>query len=295
MSECSIKYTAFVTPIGQFELFRMPFGLTNAPRVFQRFTNNAFEDLIRKNKILLYLDDILIATASFDEHLSILKEVFQTAKRYQLQFRLDKCFFLRTEITYLGYIINQHGIRPSTQNIESVVNYPIPRNTKELHRFVCLASYFCRFIPKFSIIAKPLYELIKKNIPFSFGPKENEIVETLKQLLASQPILAIYSPKLETELHCDASANGFGAILLQKQNDKIFRPVFYFSKRTMVAESKYHSFELEYLAVIYAVKRFHIYLASIPFKIVTDCDSFRLTLSKQIINPWIYRWALFLK
>lgn len=133
---------------------------------------------------------------------------------------------------------------------------------------------------------------MKKNISFSFGSKENKVVETLKRLLASQPILAIYSPKLETELHCDASANGFGTILLQKQNDKIFRPIFYFSKRTTVAESKYHSFELECLTVIYAVKQFHIYLASIPFKIITDCDS-SLTLSKQIIN--LYRWALFLE
>lgn len=117
----------------------------------------------------------------------------------------------------------------------------------------------------------------------------------MKQLLSSQPILSIYSPTLETELHCDASASGFGAILLQRQKDGIFRPVFYFSKRTTVVESKYHSFELECLAVIYAIKRFHIYLAGIPFKIVTDCDSFRLTLSKQTVNPRIYRWALFLE
>lgn len=123
---------------------------------------------------------------------------------------------------------------------------------------------------------------------FTFGPKEIEAFEKLKQLLSSQPILSIYSPTLETELHCDASASGFGAILLQRQNDNVFRPVFYFSKRTTVVESNYHSFELEYLAVVYAIKRFHIYLALISFKIVTDCDSFRLTLNKQTVNPRIY-------
>lgn len=202
---------------------------------------------------------------------------------------------MRAEITYLGYLINEYGIRSSTQNVESLINYPIPRNTKEVHRFVCLASYFRRFIPKFSTITKPLYDLVRKNMPFKFGPEENHAVETLKQLLSSHLILAIYSPTLETELHCDASASGFGAILLQKQRDKTFRPVFYFSKRTTAAESRYHSFELECLAVIYAIKRFHIYLAGIPFKIVTDCDSFRLTLSKQTVNPRIYRWVLFLK
>ena len=133
------------------------------------------------------------------------------------------------------------------------------------------------------------------NLPFNFGPKENEAFESLKSRLSSQPILAIYSPTLETELHCDASTTGFGAILLQRQTNGIFQPVFYFSHRTTPAESKYHSFELECLAAVYAIKRFHVYLSGIKFKIVTDCDSFRLTLSKQTVNPRISRWAMFLQ
>jgi len=96
-------------------------------------------------------------------------------------------------------------------------------------------------------------------------------------------------------LHCDASASGFGAILLQKQEGGQFRPISYFSHRTTPAESKYSSFELECLAAVYAIKRFHVYLLGIKFKIVTDCDSFRLTLSKQIVNPRIARWAMFLQ
>lgn len=85
-------------------------------------------------------------------------------------------------------------------------------------------------------------------------------------MLCNSPLLMIYSPKLETELHCDASAVGFGSVLLQKQCDNIFHPVFYFSKRTSSAESKYHSFELEMLAIVYSVERFRIYLKRIKFK-----------------------------
>jgi len=191
----------------------MPFGLTNAPRVFQRYVNDIFHDLVRTNKVLIYLDDILIAAESVDEHLEILSNVFNLARRYKLQFRLDKCSFLYREIVYFGYLIDKRGIRPSMENVESVVNFPVPRNTKEVHRFVCLASYFRRFIKNFSIIAKPLYDLVKKNAIFQFGPEENRVFELLKEM-SSQPILAIYSPKLLTELHCDASASGFGAILL---------------------------------------------------------------------------------
>lgn len=291
----SIKYTSFVTPLGQFEFLRMPFGLTNAPRVFQRYVNDIFRDLVRADKVLIYLDDILIATQSIDEHLEILSEVFNLARRHKLRFRLDKCSFLYREIVYLGYLINESGIRPSTVNVESVINFPIPRNTREVHRFVCLASYFRRFIKNFSIIAKPLYDLVRKNATFQFGPEQNRVFELLKKMLSTQPILAIYSPKLLTELHCDASASGFGAILLQKQNDGTMRPVSYFSRRTTNTEARYHSFELECLAAVYAIKRFHIYLSGIPFTIVTDCNSFRLTLSKQTVNPRIYRWAMLLQ
>ena len=185
---------------------------------------------------------------------------------------------LYSEITYICYLINEKGFRPGLQNIESVMNYPLPRNVKELYRFVCLASYFRRFVPNFLLIAKPLYDLIKVHLAFNFEPKENEASELLKSRLSSQPIWAIYSPTLETELHCEARTNGFGTILLQNRANGMFQQVFYFSHRTTPAESKYHTFELECLAAVYAIKRFHVYLTGINIKIVTDCDSFSLTL-----------------
>lgn len=291
----SIKYTSFTTPLGQFEYLRMPFGLTNAPREFNRFTAQVFENLIRENKILLYLDDILIATETINEHINILKEIFEIASKNKLHFRFDKCKFLFKKITYLGYLISSDGIQPDPSNVEAVTKYPLPKNSKEVHRFVGLASYFRRFISNFSIIAKPLYDLIKKNVPFKFGTTEMKAFETLKEKLISQPVLSIYSPDLETELHCDASSIGYGAVLLQKQTCGKFKPTFYFSKRTTPAEGKYHSFELECLAAINAIKRFHIYLSGKKFKIITDCDSFRLTLAKKDVNPRIARWALFLQ
>ncbi|CAK9833144.1 Transposon Tf2-8 polyprotein [Anthophora retusa] len=156
-------------------------------------------------------------------------------------------------------------------------------------------SYFRRFIPGFCIIAKPLYDLVKKNAKFLFEEKENEAFETLKTFLANKPILSIYSPTAETELHCDASTSGFGAIVLQKQANGCRKPIAYYSQRTTPVEARYHSFELECLAVVNAIKRFRIYLSGIHFKIFTDCDSFRLTLSKQNVNPRISRWALYLQ
>lgn len=295
MAESSSKYTAFITPMGQFEYVKMPFGLTNAPRVFQRYIYTIFKPLIEKDKVLVYMDDILVATSEMEEHLKILGEVFEIARLHKLQFQLNKCSFLCNKIVFLGYSIDQDGIQPSDANIEAVANYPVPRNAKEIQRFLGLASYFRKFIPRFSEVAKPLYDLLKKNAVYKFGVEENDACESLKEYLSNKLTLAIYAPTAPTELHCDASASGFGAILLQKQDDGRLRPVSYFSHRTTPVESRYHSFELECLAVVYALKRFHIYLSGITFKVITDCDSFRFTLSKQTVNPRISWWAMLLQ
>lgn len=159
------------------------------------------------------------------------------------------------KIEYLGYEVSLSGIIPNPSNISAVCNFPIPKNSKQVHSFLGLASYFRRFVKDFSIIAKPLYDLIKKNQEFIFGEDQLSAFEKLKLLLVSQPVLCLYSPLLETELHCDASQIGFGPVLIQKQKyDNKFHPVFYFSKRTTSCESKYHSYELECLAIIYALK-----------------------------------------
>jgi len=181
----------------------------------------------------------LVATENLDEHLAILSELFELAGKSHLQFRVDKCYFAQTKIKYLSYCVNEHGIQSSDKNIEAVLNYPIPRNTKEVHRFVGLASYFHRFIPKFSLTAIPsmklydLYNLIKKNAIFAFDVAEHDAFETLKRHLANKLVLAIYSPHAETELHCDASASGFDGILfIQKQNDGMWKPISFCSQRT---------------------------------------------------------------
>lgn len=292
--ECT-KYLSFVTPNGQFEFLRMPFGFCNAPSTFMRYINAIFRGLIETGKIIIYMDDLLIATETVEENLSILKEILKIVVDNKLELRIDKCTFLKRKITYLGYEVSAQGIKPSASNVDSVIKYPIPQNQKELHSFIGLASYFRKFIHEFSLIAKPLYNLLRRETAFEFGPDELNVFNELKSRLAEQPILSLYSPSVETELHCDACQSGYGAILLQRQKDGNMHPVFYFSKRTTDAESRYHSYELECLAIVYSIKRFHIYLQNLKFKIVTDCNSLRLTLEKRDIVPRIMRWAMFLE
>ncbi|XP_076547015.1 uncharacterized protein LOC143305818 [Osmia lignaria lignaria] len=245
-----------------------------------------------ERKILIYLDDILIATKTISENLEILKQVLTIVVKNRLELKLEKCAFLLREIIYLGYCIDSSGVRPSKENIQAVCDYPIPRNYRELQSFLGLVSYFRKFIKNFALRAKPLYDLLKSKVTFKWNDEMLKCFEDLKKLLVSEPVLAIYCPTAETELHCDASTHGFGSVLLQKQADGKFHPICYFSKRTTQAETKYHSFELEALAIVYSLERFRIYLHGIPFKIVTDCNSLKLTLERKEINPKILRWSL---
>jgi len=292
VAEESIKFTAFITPLGQFECTKMPFGLKSAPGRFQRFVNEVLNELIRAGDVIVYIDDFLIATKSLEYHLIVLKKVFKLLVENKLNLRIDKCKFIFTEIEYLGYLVTSEGIRPTTRGIEAVSNFPIPQSVRGVRSFLGLCSYFRKFIEGFSMVAKPLYDLLKKDVAFKFTNSELNVFEELKGKLIKAPVLAIYDPHDSTELHCDASSYGFGAVLMQRKSDLKLHPIFYFSKRTTTVESRYHSFKLETLAIIYALSRFRVYLLGISFKIVTDCNALKLTLQKRDINPRIARWAL---
>ncbi|XP_024889023.1 uncharacterized protein LOC112465625, partial [Temnothorax curvispinosus] len=196
-----------------------------------------------------YIDDVVIATKTLKAHIDMLKKVFTVLVNNKLELKLEKCVFIYTEVEYLGYKVSERGIQPTDRGIRAVQNFPEPKTVKEVHSFVGLASYFRRFIRNFSIIARPLYNLIRKDVAFEFGECERNAFITLKSKLIEAPILAVYNPKASTELHCDASMHGFGAILMQKQDDNKMHPVFYFSRRTTEVETRYHSFELETLAI----------------------------------------------
>jgi len=295
VADDSIKFTSFTTPLGQFEFLKMPFGLANGPSCFSRFIQNVFDEFIRKNEVIVYFDDIMLATETIEGHLELLSKVLKVMKNKQLEIRLDKSQFLKCEVIYLGYCVNQYGIQPNPKNISIIENYPVTQNNKELQSFIGLSSYFRRFIPNFAIIAKPLYSLLKKDIPYEFGEEQMRSFDSIKSKLGEQPLLAIYNPNAITELHCDASSHGYGSILFQKQPDNHFHPIFYYSHRTAESESRYHSYELEMLAIINSIKRFRVYLQGIKFKIVTDCNSVALTLQKKDINPRIARWTMFLQ
>lgn len=246
MHEESIKYTSFVMAFGQYKYVRIPFGLKGAPLKFQRYVAQIFKDQINTGESV-YLDDFLIATETIEHHFQVLRKVFKLFVANLLELRLDKCRFFQIKLD----TITNKGIRPTDKGLEAIKDFPPPAKCPEHAKLPGTMFLFRKFVENYSVIAKSLYDSIKKSANFQFKETEKQAFETLKDRLTNAPILSIYSPRSGTELHCDASAIGFGAILMQKKLDQKLHPVFYFSKRMTDAESKYHSYELETLAIIY--------------------------------------------
>lgn len=161
-----------------------------------------------------------------------------------------------------------------------------------LRQFLGLASYFRKFIQGFAAIARPLTTLTKKTVEWQWGPDQEQAIARLKDILTADPVLAIYHPEKETQVHTDASKFGLGAVLLQKQANGEIKVVAYASRQTTAAEQKYHSFELEALAVVFAIHRFKVYLSGVKFRVVTDCSALRMAWLKRDLSPRIARWWL---
>ncbi|XP_073942510.1 cactin, spliceosome C complex subunit [Choristoneura fumiferana] len=288
-------YTAFITPDGLYQFKKMPFGLANSPAVFQRTINKVLGNS-RFNSTLAYMDDILIPGKDFAEQLQRLENAFQLLKEAGLTLNLQKCNFLQEELEYLGYEISEKGVKPGKAKIIAVQRFPTPSNVHEVRQFMGLASYFRKFMKGFALIARPLTDLTKKDCTWCWGTEQEQAFQQLKATLTQRPLLGIYDPTRETQIHTDASKYGLGGILMQRDPiTDILRPIAYFSRKTSVEEQNYHAYELETLAVISSFQRFRVYLVGVKFTLVTDCSALRATFSKRDLIPRIARWWIALQ
>lgn len=281
----STKYFSFATSDDQYEYLRLPFGYCESPAEFKKKVYHILQPLIREDKVLVYIDDILIPSESVEKNLIVVKQTLLLLREYEFVVNFEKSQFLKQSIKFLGYVISPKGITLSERHIEAIKRFPVPKNVTELQRFLGLVNFFRRFIKDLATKAKPLHSLLKKNAEFKFDDNCIKAFEQLKADLLSYPVLRPYQPHLHTELHTDASFIALAAILLQKQELGALAPVAYYSQSTNEAETRYHSFELEMLAIVKATERFHIYLAGISFKVVTDCNSLVHAVNKANINP----------
>ena len=210
--------------------------------------------------------------------------MLEVLKKNNFTLNLTKCEFFQTAINYLGREISVDGVRPGTNKIKAVIKAAEPTDIKELRSFLGLVSYFRKFIEDLSKIVAPLTDLLRKVARWKWASEQANAVRKLKCILTDRAILAIFDRTLETEVHTDASSIGLGAILMQKV-DKEKRVVAYYSRKTTEIERKYHSYDLETLAVVEALKTFRVYLFGIKFNVFKDCSTVRATAVKRDIQP----------
>lgn len=291
----SIEKTAFVTPEGHFEYLKMPFGLRNAPAAFQRAVNKALGSLANTHAVV-YMDDILIiGNSDIDETLERIRSVLCVLTEAGFSFNFKKCSFMKERVEYLGYEVSKGEIRPNPKKIEALTRLPPPETVTQLRQFIGLASYFRQFIPKFAQVMAPLHALTspgKGNIDWK--PEHEEIRQKVISVLTNEPVLVIFDPDSPVELHTDASSIGYGGILIQNKDGRN-HVVGYYSKRTTPAEAKYHSYELETLAVVNSIKHFRHYLHGNKFVVVTDCNALKSSHRKADLTPRVHRWWAFLQ
>lgn len=284
--------TAFaISGRGFFMYKRMAFGLCNSGATLCRLVDEVIGCDLEPN-VFVYLDDIIIATETLDHHFEILQILSERIQKAGLTISSEKSKFCTRELNYLGYIISKEGIRPNQKKVEAILNYPEPKNIKDVRRLLGMAGWYRRFIKDFAIIAAPLSNLLKKSKEkFSWNDEAKMAFESVKKILTSEPVLTNANYEQPFIIQCDASDFGIGAVLVQGEG-KEERIVAYMSQKLSSAQRKYQTTERECLAVLMAIEKFRPFIEGTKFTVVTDHASLLWLQNLKDPSGRVGRWAL---
>ena len=268
LDEESAQKAAFVTRKGVWRFNVLPFGLSNAPAIFQRLMDLVLAGLTWQI-CLAFLDDVIVMSATFEQHLERLTQVFDRIKKANLKLHPGKCKLFQERVKFLGSIVSGDGIAPDPERVRAVETWPTPKNLTEVRGFVGLASYYRRHVEHFAEIARPLHYLMKKDVKFHWGAEQQEAFEELKRRLMTAPLVMAPREHGQYTVDVDASGEALGAVLQQEQDGRIV-VIAYASRRLSDAERNYSTTKKELLAIIYGLKQFRHYLLCREFLLRTD-------------------------
>ena len=300
--ESSKQWTSFAGPTCQLQYTTLPMGYRNSVSEYSRFTSYVLGNLMWQC-CLTYLDDFLIWSETFEQHLLDLDSVLCRIEYYGIQFSAKKSLFCRSQLLYLGHIITPgKGISPNPAKVKAIEDMPQPKNKKELTTFLQSLSFYRRMIPLFNRLSEPLRQKTNTKKWSPMTEIEADCFYQLKKSLIEAPVLAI--PNLNPDTHpfyiiTDASKQGLGAILMQMGEDKKLHPLSYISRMTEDKEKqRYTTYQLEMGAIVWALQVFKPYLRhkKIPFILRTDCQSLcwlMKTDHDSAVKKWIFELTEF--
>ena len=288
-------YLTINTPLGLFKYLRLPFGIASAPAIWQRAMATVLQGC---PGVVYYLDDILVTGVTREEHVQNLKNVMSRLQGFGLRLNASKCRFFQDKLEFLGHVITPTGVSPTQQRVNNILDAAVPTNKAELKSFLGLMTYVSKFLPLISSVLHPLYQLLGKNVCWTWSHQCQSAFDKAKVLVSQAPVLAHYDVHKPLKLYCDASPTGLGACLMHVI-DNCEQPVAYASRTLSKAERNYAQVEREALSIIFGVKRFNQYLYGRHFTLVTDhrplCKLFGHTDGvRPLAAARMQRWALIL-
>ncbi|XP_078264112.1 uncharacterized protein LOC144598103 [Rhinoraja longicauda] len=280
-----VPKTAIITPFGLYEFVRMPFGLKNAAQSFQRLMNGVCRGL---DFLFVYLDDILVASRSRQEHCAHLRQLFQRLSEHGLAINLAKCRFGVATIDFLGHRVSSQGAVPLPDKVDAIRRFPRPSSVRGLQEFVGMVAFYHRFLPSAAHIMRPLYELLAgKRKTVVWTDEAVTAFDGAKEALARAVLLVHPREDAPTALTVDASELAVGGVL-EQLTDGGWRPLAFFSRHLDNAQKKYSAFDRELLALYLAVRHFRYFLEGRPFTAYTDHKPLTFALAK-VSDPWSAR------
>lgn len=294
LDETSKPKTAFaVHGRGSFQFKVVPFGLNNSAQAMCRLMDIVIGAALEPY-VFYYLDDIIVATPDFSTHLQVLKKLYLRLKEANLTVNIEKCVFCRPSLRFLGFLVDERGLRTDPDKISAVLNYNVPTNTTQIRRLIGMVGYYRRFLKDFSSICSPITDLLKgrkKGQSIRWTPEADQAFSEIKRVLTTTPILASPDFTKPFIIMCDASNTGIGAVLYQEE-DGLEHPIAFFSKTLNKCQRKYTTTEKELLAVVSAVEKFRCYIEGSFIKIESDHSSLIWLKNLKNPSPRVARWIV---
>ncbi|GBG73319.1 hypothetical protein CBR_g13038 [Chara braunii] len=281
--------TAFRTRYGHYEFIVMPFGLTIAPTTFQRCMNDLFRPWLDRF-VVVYLDDILVFSRTLQEHEGHLRQVLERLREANFKINAKKCEWAKTQVLYLGHVLDGDDIKPEDSKIAAIRDWPTPRTLTELRSFLGLANYYRKFVRNFSTIAAPLHRLLKKETIWKWDKDCTSAMKKLKQALIEYPVLKVADPSLPFVVTTDASQYGIG-VVLQQDDGNGYRPVEFMSARMSSEKVATSTYERELYALRQTLEHCKHYLLGRQFKVYSDHETLRWLKTQAKMTPKLTRWA----
>lgn len=293
LSPNSRRFTAFQFQGRTYHFTRIPFGISISQAALLRAMDKVFGEDI-SDFLMLYIDDALIHSPSFPEHLNHLYQILSKLKESNMTVKLNKSMFCRKEVPFLGYIFTTQGLKPDPQKISAIKDFPIPKSRKQLKAFIGLVNFYNRFCERYSDTIQPLMKLTSKTQKFNWTEKETDVFNQVKALF------------IETQLHhpdctkpfylqTDCSNIAIGGHLYQLNDNGDKKAIMFISRTLKTFEIKYTTTELECLAIVHCLNKVRHIILGNPVRILTDHKALIFLKTCKLLTPRLTRWILSLE